>query len=65
MNREDAPYVVMPNPFYQIYEGATLLAGAKPISSTVLKKMATSAILMPVPCRSLGKNGAVICLYPR
>lgn len=24
------PYVVMPNPFYQIYEGATLLAGAKP-----------------------------------
>lgn len=24
------PYVVMPNPFYQIYEGATLLAGAEP-----------------------------------
>lgn len=30
INRDDAPYVVMPNPFYQIYEGATLLAGAKP-----------------------------------
>ena len=30
INREDAPYVVMPNPFYQIYEGAALLAGAKP-----------------------------------
>jgi len=30
VKREDAPYVVMPNPFYQIYEGATLLAGAKP-----------------------------------
>ncbi|MEB3766458.1 succinyldiaminopimelate transaminase [Acinetobacter sp. MD2] len=30
VNREDAPYVVMPNPFYQIYEGAALLAGAKP-----------------------------------
>lgn len=30
VNREEAPYVVMPNPFYQIYEGATLLAGAKP-----------------------------------
>src|SRR5690606_29068842 len=30
INREDAPYVVMPNPFYQIYEGATLLAGAQP-----------------------------------
>jgi N-succinyldiaminopimelate aminotransferase len=24
------PLVVMPNPFYQIYEGATLLAGSKP-----------------------------------
>jgi N-succinyldiaminopimelate aminotransferase len=24
------PYVVMPNPFYQIYEGAALLAGAEP-----------------------------------
>ena len=30
VKREDTPYVVMPNPFYQIYEGATLLAGAKP-----------------------------------
>lgn len=30
IRREDAPYVVMPNPFYQIYEGAALLAGAKP-----------------------------------
>ena len=30
VKREDAPYVVMPNPFYQIYEGAALLAGAKP-----------------------------------
>ena len=26
----DKPLVVMPNPFYQIYEGATLLAGAEP-----------------------------------
>lgn len=30
IEREKQPYVVMPNPFYQIYEGATLLAGAKP-----------------------------------
>lgn len=30
VNREKKPYVVMPNPFYQIYEGATLLAGATP-----------------------------------
>jgi N-succinyldiaminopimelate aminotransferase len=26
-----SPVVLMPNPFYQIYEGATLLAGAQPI----------------------------------
>jgi len=32
-NRTEAsqkPYVMMPNPFYQIYEGATLLAGGTP-----------------------------------
>jgi N-succinyldiaminopimelate aminotransferase len=27
---KDAPLVVMPNPFYQIYEGAAILAGAEP-----------------------------------
>src|SRR3990170_1826377 len=26
----DQPVVIMPNPFYQIYEGAALLAGARP-----------------------------------
>ncbi|MBF0218786.1 MAG: succinyldiaminopimelate transaminase [Gammaproteobacteria bacterium] len=32
INRDTAkpPYVMMPNPFYQIYEGAALLAGAEP-----------------------------------
>ncbi len=30
ISRESAPLVVMPNPFYQIYEGAALLAGAEP-----------------------------------
>ncbi len=38
INREDAPYVVMPNPFYQIYEGAALLAGAKPYSLSCRRK---------------------------
>ena len=31
VDRGDAPAVLMPNPFYQIYEGAALLAGAEPI----------------------------------
>lgn len=30
IDRSRAPLVVMPNPFYQIYEGAALLAGAEP-----------------------------------
>jgi N-succinyldiaminopimelate aminotransferase len=30
IKREEKPIVVMPNPFYQIYEGAAILAGAEP-----------------------------------
>jgi N-succinyldiaminopimelate aminotransferase len=30
IDERNAPLVVIPNPFYQIYEGATLLAGAEP-----------------------------------
>lgn len=30
INRSDNPLVMMPNPFYQIYEGAAILAGAEP-----------------------------------
>jgi len=30
IDRRSQPLMVMPNPFYQIYEGAALLAGAEP-----------------------------------
>jgi len=30
INREKNPLIVMPNPFYQIYEGAAYLSGAEP-----------------------------------
>ena len=30
VNRADSPVVMMPNPLYQVYEGAALLAGAEP-----------------------------------
>ena len=30
LERQQTPLVMMPNPFYQIYEGATLLAGGEP-----------------------------------
>ena len=31
VDRSKSPVVISPNPFYQIYEGATLLAGARPL----------------------------------
>lgn len=31
LERDENPRVLMPNPFYQIYEGATLLAGGEPV----------------------------------
>jgi len=30
INKETSPLIIMPNPFYQIYEGACYLAGAEP-----------------------------------
>ena len=63
IKREDAPYIVMPNPFYQIYEGAALLAGQNLILSTAPKKMAISAILMPC-LPKFGKNGVIIRCTP-
>jgi len=34
-----APLVLMPNPFYQIYEGAALLAGAKPYFLNIRREL--------------------------
>ncbi|MCK4950302.1 MAG: succinyldiaminopimelate transaminase [Gammaproteobacteria bacterium] len=31
INRNEQPVLLIPNPFYQIYEGAALLAGAEPV----------------------------------
>jgi N-succinyldiaminopimelate aminotransferase len=41
--------VVMPNPFYQIYEGAALLAEQRPSSST--RSAATASSSIPISCR--------------
>ncbi len=41
--------VVMPNPFYQIYEGATLLAGAKPVFLNCLEANAYTPDFDSVP----------------
>jgi N-succinyldiaminopimelate aminotransferase len=46
IKREDKPLVVMPNPFYQIYEGAAFLAGAEPYYLPCLPKISLFLILM-------------------
>lgn len=38
VDRSKDPAILMPNPFYQIYEGAALLAGAEPIYLNTLEK---------------------------
>ena len=52
-----ARVVVCPNPFYQIYEGAALLAGAEPSMSTAPR--ATSRRLRRVPETSGGARSCV------
>jgi N-succinyldiaminopimelate aminotransferase len=44
-----APTVVMPNPFYQIYEGAALLAGAEPVFAATTARTAWLPDLDAVP----------------
>ena len=38
INRNDDPLILMPNPFYQIYEGAAFLSGAEPFFYNTLKE---------------------------
>ncbi|MFI3158519.1 MAG: succinyldiaminopimelate transaminase [Methylococcaceae bacterium] len=45
----DAPVVIMPNPFYQIYEGAALLAGAEPYYLNTLEDSGYLADFDAVP----------------
>lgn len=47
--RRPAPVVAMPNPFYQIYEGAALLAGAEPCYLNALEENGHLPDLAAVP----------------
>jgi N-succinyldiaminopimelate aminotransferase len=47
-----APLVAMPNPFYQIYEGATLLAGAEPFYLDTREANGFVPDLAAVPART-------------
>ena len=48
-NSRSAPAVLMPNPFYQIYEGAALLAGAEPVYLNTLEQNGFMPDLDTVP----------------
>ena len=49
VDRTDRPVVAMPNPFYQIYEGAALLAGAEPYFMDTTRATAYLPDLEAVP----------------
>lgn len=49
VNRAKHPLVLMPNPFYQIYEGAALLAGAEPYFMNCLQENSFLPDLNAVP----------------
>jgi N-succinyldiaminopimelate aminotransferase len=49
IDRSRAPLVVMPNPFYQIYEGAAFLAGAEPWFQNTLATTAYKPDFAAVP----------------
>jgi N-succinyldiaminopimelate aminotransferase len=51
LDRSSKPLVLMPNPFYQIYEGATFLAGAEPYFMDTLENNRFLPDLDAVPDR--------------
>jgi N-succinyldiaminopimelate aminotransferase len=63
-NRAAHPLVVMPNPFYQIYEGAALLAGAEPWYMGNDRSNAFLPDLDGVPRRSGSAASCCSCARP-
>jgi N-succinyldiaminopimelate aminotransferase len=49
IDRSSSPYVICPNPFYQIYEGAALLAGATPFFVNTLRESAFRSDYARIP----------------
>jgi aspartate/methionine/tyrosine aminotransferase len=60
------PVVISPNPFYQIYEGAALLAGAEPyfVHCTAANRL-SSLIFPAVPARDMATLSTVVYLLAR
>lgn len=58
------PIVIMPNPFYQIYEGAALLAGAEPYYLNTTADTAYKMDLSEVPADILERTALVYVCSP-
>ncbi|WP_297392249.1 succinyldiaminopimelate transaminase [Acidiferrobacter sp.] len=62
--RAERPVVVMPNPFYQIYEGAALLAGAEPYYVNTGGTHGTVMDIKAIPRAILERTEVVITCSP-
>ena len=63
--RAPAPAVLMPNPFYQIYEGAALLAGAEPVYLELRPRLGYLPDLDAVDAATLGSLPVAVPVQPR
>lgn len=63
-DRNARPVVIMPNPFYQIYEGAALLAGAEPYYVNTLPEDGYRMNLARVPASVLARTQLVFACSP-
>ncbi len=61
---DDRPVVIMPNPFYQIYEGAALLAGAEPYYMNTTAENAYSMDFSRLPKDILDRTRLVYVCSP-
>jgi N-succinyldiaminopimelate aminotransferase len=63
-NSKPNPIVISPNPFYQIYEGATFLAGAQPYFINTLPENAHAMDFESVPVDILNRTQLVYVCSP-
>jgi N-succinyldiaminopimelate aminotransferase len=61
---KDGPAVAMPNPFYQIYEGAALLAGAQPVYLDTFAESRFQPDLAAVPAETWNRCQVLFLCSP-
>jgi N-succinyldiaminopimelate aminotransferase len=63
-NYKDRPITMMPNPFYQIYEGAALLAGTQPLYLPCTPETAFKPDLTQITSETWSKVGLIYICNP-